>query len=109
MSAPVTCRDLDRDELLELIEPRFFMFDYRDVLRARWKVAQNREQVAFEAYLEASQAMADAAVASARKLTSKSLAAHEEGVRKSNRAYAKYKRLEKVANTLFEQLSAARP
>ncbi len=103
MTERLTYQDLDRDELLALLERRVVLISQADLLWAKWEVNSQRAIDAFKEYMAATEETHRTLVAYTRKRNSKSLADLEAAQAKEKRLRAKHGRLDRLERDLFRR------
>lgn len=99
----LTFRDLDRDELLALLDDRPLLCSLSDLLWAKWTVASKRSTTTLDAYIEASKATSEAFQVYCDKRNAKALAAHEAALAKEQRLKVRFERFRRLEKRLYQQ------
>lgn len=103
MTERLTFQDLDRDELLALLNRRLLLCSQADLLWAKWEVTSERSINTFQAYIAASEQSDVAFKFHLAKRCSKSLAAHEAAAAKEKRLKTQAERLRRLPDDLYER------
>ena len=103
MSERLTYQDLDRDELLALLDSRPLLCRQSDLVWAKWEVTSQRSIDVFKLYMGASEITERAFDAYRKKGDSKSLAAYETAKSKEKRLRDRSRRLSREADQLYQR------
>lgn len=104
---PQSWRDLNADELRQLLEWREPRFTVADLLFAQWLVAAKKVDAARTAEVEAETAYLDAWEASIKSHTGKTLLAREAAEKRRDRCRVRVARAEREQERLYAAYRAA--
>ena len=107
MPLPNSWRDLNAEELRQLLEYRAPRFTIAELIFAQWLVACTKDAAARMAEIEADDAYFNAWQASIENHTSKALLAKEEAEKRRDRCRARVKRTEREKERLYAACRAA--
>lgn len=107
MSLPQSWRDLNAEELQQLLDLREPLFTAADLLFAQWLVSTKKADAARTAEMEAETAYLDAWQASIKMRTGKALLASEAAEKRRDRCRARVARAEREQERLYAAYRAA--
>lgn len=107
MPLPKTWRDLNSEELRQLLDWREPLFTIADLIFAQWLAACAKTDAARKAEIEAEDAYLDAWQSSIKTHTGRTLLAREEAEKRRDRCRVRVKRAEREQERLYAAYRAA--